>query len=75
MWQLQTWFSLFNHIYNECLIFQTVSSACALAKHRKANNIEVDDVKVMLFPAIVLDKIDVLPVNKTALVGRIDFLL
>ena len=52
-----------------------MSSACALAKHRKANNIEVDDVKVMLFPAIVFDKIDVLPINKTALDGLIDFLL
>ena len=27
-------------------LFQTVSSACAMAKHRKANNIQVEDVQV-----------------------------
>jgi hypothetical protein len=27
-------------------LLQAVSSACAIAKHRKANNIEVEDVQV-----------------------------
>ena len=30
-------------------IEQTVSSACAMAKHRKANNIQVEDVQVQKF--------------------------
>ena len=30
-------------------LFQTVSSACAMAKHRKANNIQVEDVQVQKF--------------------------
>ena len=29
------------------IFFQAVSSACAIAKHRKANNIEVEDVQVL----------------------------
>jgi Transcription initiation factor TFIID subunit A len=48
-------FSSLTYIHTEChIFFQTVSSACALAKHRKANNIEVDDVKVMLHPVSLL---------------------
>ena len=40
------WFILNRHLLIR-FKFQAVSSACALAKHRKANNIEVEDVKVI----------------------------